>query len=63
MGIFVSIDGGASWAVESTFPRVITEALVLASSARGPALYAFTHGRGAWRAELAPPVRRRAAGR
>jgi hypothetical protein len=63
LGIFVSTDGGASWAAESTFPRAITEALVLGNTARGRALFAFTHGRGAWRVDLEPPPRRRAVGR
>jgi hypothetical protein len=53
-GIFVSLDDGAHWLVEdSGFAAVITESLVLGKTATGtPALYAFTHGRGAWRAEL-----------
>jgi hypothetical protein len=49
LGVLVSLDGGASWAVENTgFPNVITEALVL----NGANLYAFTHGRGVWRVAL-----------
>lgn len=53
LGIFVSLDGGSSWAVEENgFGAVITEALVIGAGANGPAVYAFTHGRGAWRAEL-----------
>ena len=63
LGIFVSTDGGAQWAVESSFPRAITEAVVLGNTPRGRALFAFTHGRGAWRVELAPPPRRRAVSR
>ncbi|MEK6375583.1 MAG: hypothetical protein AABO58_23135 [Acidobacteriota bacterium] len=63
LGIFVSIDGGTQWAAESTFPRVITEAVVLGNTARGRALFAFTHGRGAWRVDLEPPPRRRAISR
>jgi photosystem II stability/assembly factor-like uncharacterized protein len=53
-GIFVTLDDGAHWLVEEGgFAAVITESLVLGRTANGtPALYAFTHGRGAWRAEL-----------
>lgn len=65
LGVFVSLDGGESWAVEeSGFAAAITETVVIAQGARGPAVYAFTHGRGAWRAELVPATpRRRAVGR
>src|SRR4051812_10916486 len=49
LGVFVSLDGGATWAVENTgFAHVVTESLVLAP----PFLFAFTHGRGVWRAAL-----------
>src|SRR5262249_8919095 len=49
LGVFVSSDGGSTWAVENTgFPNVITESLVV----NGANLYAFTHGRGAWRVAL-----------
>lgn len=52
LGVFVSIDGGANWAVENTgFANVVTETLVT----RGGILYAFTHGRGAYRVPLAAP--------
>lgn len=55
LGVFVSLDSGATWAVENTgFAAAVTEALVIAQGSRGPAIYAFTHGRGAWRAELTP---------
>lgn len=65
LGIFVTIDGGGRWQVENSgFANVITESVIIARGARGPAVYAFTHGRGAWRAELTgTPQRRRAAGR
>jgi hypothetical protein len=56
LGVFVSTNGGERWAVENTgFAAVVTEAVVIAQGARGPAVYAFTHGRGAWRAELVLP--------
>ena len=61
LGVFVSLDGGAHWRVENTgFAAVVTETVVIGQGARGPAVYAFTHGRGAWRAELSPRDRRRA---
>ncbi|MBI3950140.1 MAG: hypothetical protein HY314_06770 [Acidobacteria bacterium] len=50
LGVFVSIDGGATWAVENTgFANVVTEALALTTSKGVATLFAFTHGRGAWR--------------
>jgi photosystem II stability/assembly factor-like uncharacterized protein len=60
LGIFISTDGGAHWSAEESFPRVITESIVLGNGPRGSALFAFTHGRGAWRVDLAPVPRRRA---
>ena len=49
LGVFVSLNGGTTWAVENTgFAKVITESLVV----NGANLYAFTHGRGAWRVPL-----------
>jgi uncharacterized protein (TIGR03437 family) len=53
-GVFVSNDTGNTWAVENTgFANVITETLQL-NVVNGEAwLYAFTHGRGAWRVKLA----------
>jgi photosystem II stability/assembly factor-like uncharacterized protein len=59
LGVFVSFDGGTSWAADTGFPAVITESVVVGKGSYGPALYAFTHGRGAWRAELTAPVKRR----
>jgi photosystem II stability/assembly factor-like uncharacterized protein len=53
LGVFVTLDGGQTWNVENTgFANAVTEAVVIAQGASGPAIYAFTHGRGAWRAEL-----------
>ncbi|HEX4965118.1 MAG TPA: hypothetical protein VF173_30195 [Thermoanaerobaculia bacterium] len=57
LGVFVSLDGGATWAAEAAgFASVVTESLVLAPSGSGPGaslyLFAFTHGRGAWKAKL-----------
>jgi photosystem II stability/assembly factor-like uncharacterized protein len=65
LGVMVSIDGGAHWMTEvDGMPNAVTEWLVIAASAEGRSLYAFTHGRGVWRASLtdAPGRRRRAVG-
>lgn len=60
LGVFVSNDAGGHWLVENTgFPPVVTESVAIAQGERGLAVYAFTHGRGAWRAELSPTERRR----
>jgi photosystem II stability/assembly factor-like uncharacterized protein len=62
LGVFVSLDSGQSWAVENTgFAPVVTETVVIARGGRGPAVYAFTHGRGVWRSELASSEPRRRA--
>jgi photosystem II stability/assembly factor-like uncharacterized protein len=55
LGVFVSVDGGANWAVENAgFANVIVESLQVARNAvGGPRLYAFTYGRGVWRVPLA----------
>lgn len=56
LGVFVTLDGGQTWAVENTgFANAVTETVVIAQGINGPAVYAFTHGRGAWRAELVIP--------
>lgn len=60
LGVFVSTNGGNTWAVENTgFAAVVTEWITIGQGARGPAIYAFTHGRGVWRAELTPVGTRR----
>jgi len=56
VGVFVSVDGGAHWAVENTgFASVITETLKVApgNDTTPPQLFAFTYGRGAWKVPLA----------
>ncbi|HET7844022.1 MAG TPA: hypothetical protein VFL14_07725, partial [Xanthomonadales bacterium] len=57
LGVFVTVDGGAHWAVENTgFANVIVESLQVARGANAqaqPRLYAFTYGRGVWRVPLA----------
>ena len=54
LGVFVSLDGGRQWLVEETgFGPAVTEWLALWRDASGrKRLFAFTHGRGAWRVEL-----------
>ena len=53
LGVFVSLDRGLTWAVENTgFANAVTETVLVAQGVNGPAVYAFTHGRGAWRADL-----------
>ncbi|MGH9835711.1 MAG: hypothetical protein ACRD9Y_22050, partial [Blastocatellia bacterium] len=53
VGVFVSTDGGANWAIETTgFPNVITESLQLQIANGVTQVYAFTHGRGVWRAVI-----------
>jgi len=57
LGVFTSADRGRTWAVENTgFATVVTEWLALGDGPDGePRLFAFTHGRGAWRVDLSPP--------
>ncbi|MFN0086256.1 MAG: BACON domain-containing protein [Blastocatellia bacterium] len=53
LGIFVSPDGGATWAVENNgFANVMIEAMSFVSIGGAMQLYAFTHGRGVWRVAL-----------
>lgn len=53
LGVFVSTDGGASWAHDaSPFSNVIVEDLVVDRGTRSNWLFAFTYGRGAYRAGL-----------
>ncbi len=50
-----STDGGATWAVENTgFANVMTEWLTLADGPGAGTLFAFTHGRGAWKVAIQP---------
>jgi hypothetical protein len=54
LGIFVSTDGGAHWSVENTgFANVVTESLSFLDGPGGSrTLFAFTHGRGAWKVAI-----------
>ena len=63
LGVWSSTDNGAHWLPDEGLPQVITEWITIARGAHGPALYAFTHGRGVWRLELTDEPRRRAFGR
>jgi hypothetical protein len=59
IGVFISLNGGATWARENTgFANVVTESLAVASQGGTLHLFAFTHGRGAWRVPLGPAVLR-----
>ena len=49
IGVLVSLDGGVTWNRENTgFANVIVDALII----KGNFLYAFTHGRSAWRVAM-----------
>ncbi|MDX1501318.1 MAG: hypothetical protein R3325_03070 [Thermoanaerobaculia bacterium] len=54
VGVFVSLDRGGSWAAEHTgFATAVTESLTLVETGDAARwLFAFTHGRGAWRVGL-----------
>ena len=54
VGVLVSEDGGDVWSVENTgFGAIVTEWLAPLSMANGERwLFAFTHGRGAWKVKL-----------
>ena len=54
LGVMVSIDGGRTWMSEETgFGPAVTMWLQIVTVQDGPKyLFAFTHGRGAWRVRL-----------
>ena len=56
LGVMTSRNDGRTWAVENTgFANAVTEWLALGTDEEGaPLLFAFTHGRGAWRVALNP---------
>ena len=55
IGVFVSLNGGATWARENTgFANTVVESLSIGSVGSNLNLFAFTHGRGAWRVPLGP---------
>lgn len=54
LGVFVTTDGGVTWAQEiAGFGNIVTEWLLLQEEGAKLMLYAFTHGRGAWRVQVA----------
>jgi len=67
LGVMMTLNGGATWAVENTgYANAVTECLTLGADGDGQSwLYAFTHGRGAWRVRLQPlpPAPRTPGGR
>ncbi len=53
LGVFVSTSRGLRWAVERTgFANAVTESLEIVNAGGKAWLFAFTHGRGAWRVEM-----------
>ncbi|MBI2565910.1 MAG: hypothetical protein HYV63_02605 [Candidatus Schekmanbacteria bacterium] len=53
LGVYVTLDGGTSWMVENTgFANVVTESLAVQQSGGRVRLFAFTHGRGAFRTDI-----------
>ncbi len=53
LGVFASLDGGATWNIENTgFPNTVVETLVINIHNGVTTLYAFTHGRGAWKVDI-----------
>ncbi len=54
LGVMTTIDGGRTWMIEETgFGPAVTMWLSLIRTQAGQKqLYAFTHGRGAWRVRL-----------
>jgi hypothetical protein len=67
LGVFTTTDGGRNWVVENTgFATAVTESLAIQTDHDDrPWLFAFTHGRGAWRVPLlpVPPSPRSSSGR
>ena len=53
LGVFVSLDGGANWARETTgFSNTVVESLSAISNNGVTTLFAFTHGRGAFKVTI-----------
>jgi len=53
LGVFASLDGGQHWLVENTgFANVSTAWLEIRRDGSRRTLFAFSHGRGAWKVEL-----------
>ena len=53
LGVFVSLDGGANWARETTgFSNTVVESMTAVSNNGVTTLFAFTHGRGAFKVTI-----------
>jgi Bacterial Ig domain len=53
LGVFVSLDGGQNWARETTgFSNVVVESLSAVNNNGVTTLFAFTHGRGAFKVAI-----------
>ncbi len=53
LGVFVSLDGGANWARETTgFSNTVVESLSAVNTNGVTTLFAFTHGRGAFKVTI-----------
>jgi hypothetical protein len=53
LGVFVSLDGGANWARETTgFSNTVVESLSAVNNNGVTTLFAFTHGRGAFKVTI-----------
>ena len=65
LGVFTSLNRGRSWAVENTgYANAVTEWLAIGTDNDGAYwLFAFTHGRGAWKVKLRPQQPPRRPGR
>ncbi|MFN0085449.1 MAG: Ig-like domain-containing protein [Blastocatellia bacterium] len=54
LGVFVSTDGGGVWSVENSgFANTVTETLAINVNNGAVTMYAFTHGRGAYKVRIA----------
>jgi uncharacterized repeat protein (TIGR01451 family) len=53
LGVFVTLDGGANWAKETTgFSNTVVKSLEIKTVGGVSTIYAFTHGRGAFRVAI-----------
>jgi uncharacterized repeat protein (TIGR01451 family) len=53
LGVFVTLDGGANWAKETTgFSNTVVKSLEIKNVGGVSTLYAFTHGRGAFKVAI-----------
>ena len=53
LGVFVSLDGGANWARETTgFSNTVVESMTAVNNNGITSLFAFTHGRGAFKVTI-----------